>query len=125
MALRLLLVDDDPILAVLVADWLTECGCEVVGPARTVAAALQLVEQEGEALDGALLDVALDSGDSYPIADALALYQIPFAFVTGHGLGGVAPDYRSAPVLTKPFQFDELQRTIDDLVATRGRSAEK
>jgi CheY-like chemotaxis protein len=118
---RLLLVDDDPILAILVADWLSEFGCEVVGPARTVEAALQLVEQEGEALDGALLDVALDCGDSYPVADALALNDIPFAFVTGHGLGGVAPDYRAAPVLTKPFQFEDLQRTIENLVSLRAR----
>jgi len=121
MAPRLLLVDDDPILAILVADWMSEFGCEVVGPARTVEAALQLVEQEGEALDGALLDVALDCGDSYPVADALALNDIPFAFVTGHGLGGVAPDYRSAPVLNKPFQFEDLQRTIENLVALRTR----
>lgn len=121
MAPRLLLVDDDPILAILVADWLSECGCEVVGPARTVAAALQLVEMEGEKLDGALLDVALDTGDSYPVADALALTGIPYAFVTGHGLGGIAPDYRDAPLLAKPFQFDDLQRTIDRLMALRGR----
>lgn len=66
MAPRLLLVDDDPILAILVADWLSESGCEVVGPARTVKAALELVEKEGEALDGALLDVALDRGDLIP-----------------------------------------------------------
>jgi CheY-like chemotaxis protein len=125
MAPRLLLVDDDPILAILVADWLSECGCEVVGPARTIKSALELVEKEGEALDGALLDVALDCGDSYPVADALALNQIPFAFVTGHGLGGVAPGYREAPILTKPFQFEDLQRMIDGLVATRARSANR
>jgi CheY-like chemotaxis protein len=117
---RLLLVDDDPILAILVADWLSEIGCEVVGPARSVAAALQLVASEGAALDGALLDVALANEDSYPVADALALNGVPYAFVTGHGLGGVAADYRDAPILTKPFQFEDLQRTIDRLAALRG-----
>ncbi|WP_298352048.1 response regulator [Rhodoblastus sp.] len=121
MAPRLLLVDDDPILAILVADWLSECGCDVVGPARTVKAALDLVETEGEALDGALLDVALESGESYPVADALALFGVPYAFVTGHGLGGVAPGYRHAPVLAKPFQFEDLQRMIDRLVVLRGK----
>jgi CheY-like chemotaxis protein len=121
MAPRLLLVDDDPILAILVADWLSECGCEVVGPARTVQAALELVETEGDALDGALLDVALESGESYPIADALALNGVPFAFVTGHGLGGLAPGYRDMLVLTKPFQFEDLQRVIDRLTALRHR----
>ncbi|MCI4680142.1 response regulator [Rhodoblastus acidophilus] len=121
MAVRLLLVDDDPMLGLLVADWLSESGCEVVGPARTVKAALDLVEKERDALDAALLDVALDRGNSYPVADALALYGVPFAFVTGHGLGGLAPAYREAPILTKPFQFDDLQRIIDRLVAVRGR----
>jgi CheY-like chemotaxis protein len=121
MGPRLLLVDDDPILAILVADWLAECGCEVVGPARSVKAALELVEKEGAALDGALLDVVLDSGDSYPVADALALQGVPYAFVTGHGLGGLAPAYRNAPILTKPFQSEDLQRMIDRLVTQRGR----
>ena len=121
MAPRLLLVDDDPILALLLADWLGECGCDVVGPAQTVKAALELVEKEGGALDGALLDLAVQGGDSYPVADALALNGVPFAFVTGHGLGSLAPGYRNAPVLTKPFQFEDLQRMIDRLVALRGR----
>ncbi len=120
MAPRLLLVDDDPILAILVSEWLSESGCEVVGPARTLEAALELVEKEGDALDGALLDVALGRGESYPVADALALNGVPYAFVTGHGLGGVAPGYRDAPILTKPFQFEDLQRMIDRLVAMRG-----
>lgn len=120
MAPRLLLVDDDPILAILVSEWLSESGCEVVGPARTLEAALELVEKEGDALDGALLDVALGRGKSYPVADALALNGVPYAFVTGHGLGGVAPGYRDAPILTKPFQFEDLQRMIDRLVAMRG-----
>jgi hypothetical protein len=65
--------------------------------------------------------VALESGDSYPVADALALQGVPYAFVTGHGLGGLAPGYREAPILTKPFQFEDLQRMIDRLVASRGR----
>ncbi|MDI9847245.1 response regulator [Rhodoblastus sp. 17X3] len=121
MARRLLVVDDDPILAFLVAEWLMEIGCEVVGPARSVPAALELVEREGVALDGALLDVALEGEDSYPIADALALYGVPYAFVTGHGIGGLAPGYRDAPALTKPFQFEDLQRMIDGLIALRGR----
>ncbi len=121
MGPRLLLVDDDPILAILVADWLAECGCEVVGPARSVKTALELVEKEGAALDGALLDVVLESGDSYPVADALALQGVPYAFVTGHGLGGLAPAYRNAPILTKPFQSEDLQRMIDRLVRLRGR----
>jgi CheY-like chemotaxis protein len=121
MAPRLLLVDDDPILALLIADWLSESGCEVVGPARNVGAALALVESEGAALDGALLDVALDGEDSYPVADALALTGIPYAFVTGHGLGALAPGYCEAPTLTKPFQFEDLQRIIDELMRMRGR----
>jgi CheY-like chemotaxis protein len=121
MAPRLLLVDDDPILAILIADWLVETGCEVAGPARTVAAALEIVEAEGDRLDGALLDVALDTGESYPVADALALNGVPYAFVTGHGLGGVAADYRDAPLLSKPFQFEDLRRIVEQLVALRGR----
>ncbi len=118
---RILLVDDEPLLSMLIGDLLSEFGCDVVGPADTVEAAVALIEAEGEALDGALLDVALRKGDSYPIAETLGLRGVPYAFVTGHGVGGLAPAFRSALTLSKPFTPDDLQEIVARLVAERGR----
>lgn len=120
MAPRLLLVEDDFLLGMLMGDWLGEFGCVVLGPLGNVALALDTIAREGEALDGALLDVTLrEDGDSYAIADALTLRGIPFAFVTGHGVGGLAPRHRQTPILTKPFQLDELQNIVGLLVRRR------
>ena len=119
MAPRLLVADDDPLLSMLVEDWLDESGCEVAGPATSVAAALDLIEREGDRLDGALIDVQLADGDSYPLADALAVRGIPYAFVTGHGIGGLAPGYRQSPMLVKPFTVQELQNMIGRLISLR------
>lgn len=118
---RLLLVDDDPLLGMLIGDWLSEIGCEVVGPAENVPKALDLVASEGEALDGALLDVTLREGDSYAVAEALGLRGIPYAFVTGHGVGGLAPAYRNALILTKPFLAEDLQLIVNRLALLRAR----
>lgn len=118
---RILLVDDEPLLTMLIGDLLSEFGCEVVGPADSVEAALALIESEGSALDGALLDVALRKGDSYPIADLLGLRGVPYAFVTGHGVGGLAPAFRNCLTLAKPFTPDDLQEIVTRLVSLRGR----
>ena len=119
MAPRLLVADDDPLLSMLVEDWLAEFGFEVAGPATSVGAALDLLEREGATLDGALIDVQLADGESYPLADALALRGVPYAFVTGHGVGGIAPSYRHALTLVKPFSVQELQTIIERLFRLR------
>jgi CheY-like chemotaxis protein len=115
-ATRLLLVDDDPLLGMLIGDWLSEIGCVVVGPVESAAKALAVIASEGVALDGALLDVTLREGDSYEVADALGLRGVPYAFVTGHGVDGLAPAYRRSLVLSKPFMPEDLQKMITRLL---------
>jgi DNA-binding response OmpR family regulator len=107
MAFRILLVDDDPLIGVLVGEFLGEIGCEILGPATSVAAALRLIE--GETPDAALIDAQLSDGYSWPVADALAARGVPFAFVTGHRAEQLPPAYRSAPALSKPFRLRELE----------------
>ena len=65
---RILVVDDEPLISMLVENWLDELGCEVVGPARSVADGLALA---GGQLDGAILDVNLGGDTCYPLANAL------------------------------------------------------
>jgi DNA-binding NtrC family response regulator len=122
MAPRILVADDDALLGMLIGDWLNEAGCDIVGPAASVASALGLVEIEGERLDGALIDLQLVDGDSYPLADALARRGVPYAFVTGHGVSGLAPAYRKALTLSKPFMIEDLQVMVERLCGAREKS---
>jgi CheY-like chemotaxis protein len=117
--LRLLVLEDEMMVLLLVEDMLTDLGCTVVGPASSVAAALQLVA--AEAIDAALLDVNLGHGESgYPVAEQLAARGIPFAFVTGYGADVLPDRFRGRPTLQKPFQMAALRRVVGDL-ARAGR----
>lgn len=109
--LRLLVVEDEALVAMLLEDTLRALGCRCVGPAGNVAQALALLERE--VVDLALLDVNLGGGErSYPVADALAARGIRFIFVTGYGASGVDRRYDPLRVLQKPFDEDQLAQAI-------------
>ena len=114
--LRVLVVDDEMMVAMLLEDMLIELGCSVVGPVPNVAAALERLESER--IDVALLDVNLSFGQSgYPVADDMVHRGIPFAFVTGYGSASLHPDYGDAPTLQKPFHLTALLRVVSQLAA--------
>lgn len=94
------------LVAMMVEDLLRELGCEVVGPAATVAEALCLALQPG--LDGAVLDVNLGSETVYPVADSLNRSRVPYVFVTGYGLSGLDASHRDHPTIQKPFRPEEF-----------------
>jgi DNA-binding response OmpR family regulator len=112
-----LVVDDEPLISMLVEDWLVELGCDVVGPARSVEEGLSLVD-EGR-LDGAILDVNLSGQSSYSVANALHQRGVPFAFATGDS--GVAPEsgFENPILLAKPFNFEGVRAVLDRLLAAR------
>lgn len=110
---RVLLVEDEALVAMLIEDQLIELGFEVVGPAATASQALALCEDER--LDGAVLDINLGGGQrSDPVAELLADQGIPFVFVTGYGNAGVDERFTEAAVLQKPFTLAELAGVIAD-----------
>jgi CheY-like chemotaxis protein len=107
---RVLLVEDEVMVAMLVEDMLSDFGCEVIGPAARVEEALKLV---GEAqIDVAILDVNLNGHETYPVADALVALGVPFVFATGYGAGSLRDGYRDRPTLQKPFQQHDLVRAL-------------
>ena len=112
---RILLVDDEPLISMMVEDWLTELGCEVVGPARSVADGLGFATEAP--LDGAILDIRLGDGESYPVAQALLSRGIPFAFATGQGEGSLKSEFEGQPILVKPFDFASVQDVLGKLLA--------
>ncbi len=108
---RLLLVEDEALVSMLLEDQLAELGFEVVGPAATVDHALEICHSEP--IDGAVLDVNLGGGQrSDQVADFLASKGIPFVFVTGYGEAGLHARHADRAVLQKPFSLPELRRLI-------------
>ena len=113
--LRILLVEDEAMISMLLEDMLIDEGAAVVGPAATTDAALR--EIAAEQIDGALLDVNLGGQQSFGVAEALAERGIPFVFVTGYGEAGVRSHFPEARTLQKPFVADDLRRALEHLAA--------
>jgi CheY-like chemotaxis protein len=108
---RILIVEDEPLIAMMLEDYLDLLGCEVAGCADCVATALPLVAAGG--IDGAILDVNLSGGEkSWPIADALAAANVPFVVATGGAGDTLADAHRSRPVLAKPFTMDAVEQAL-------------
>jgi CheY-like chemotaxis protein len=109
---RLLVVEDDFAIASDMAQVLEDAGAEVVGPAGTVEDALELVETEAVALDGAALDINLHGERVYPVADALAARGVPFVFATGYDAYVIPEAYAGVARLEKPVDRDQLMRVL-------------
>jgi CheY-like chemotaxis protein len=116
---RILLVEDEMMVAWLVADMLGDLGCEVVGPAGHVDRALTMIATE--IIDAAVLDLNLGGVRSYPIADALTARGIPFVFATGYGEDSVLDRYRLWPVLPKPVERAKLQCVLSAMILDIGQ----
>jgi CheY-like chemotaxis protein len=113
--LRVLVVEDETVVAMLIEDMLAELGCTVVGTASRLSKALQLLERV-EA-DIAVLDVNLAGEEVYPVAEMLASQNLPFVFATGYGSGGVREAWRDRPTLEKPFQRPQIRRVLSEAIA--------
>lgn len=108
--LRILVVEDEAAISLLLEDMLLDFGCEVIGPAARLAAALEVVTHEK--VDIAILDVNVAGEPIYPVAEALAQRGIPFVFSTGYGSAGIRDTFRDRPVLQKPFAQQDLKQKL-------------
>ena len=107
---RLLVVEDEYLIAADLAFALEQMGVEVVGPAASVAEALRLVGDQGDRLDGAVLDVNLRNERVYPVADALTALHVPFLFTTGYDAALVSAPYAHIARCEKPVDRRQLVR---------------
>lgn len=107
---RLLLVEDEIMIRMLLEDMLTDLGHEVKAVAGGLDDALTLARDTD--CDGAILDVNLSGAEVYAVADILMERGIPFAFATGYGERGIPQKYRGRPTLQKPFQLADLALTL-------------
>jgi len=107
---RVLVVEDESLVAMLLETILEDMGCTPVGPAATVDDGLKMAT-EGE-LDAALLDVNVAGKQVFPIAEALKARGVPFVFSTGYGEGGLPDEWRGQSTIQKPFTEAAVQNAL-------------
>ncbi|RPE81339.1 response regulator [Vulcaniibacterium tengchongense] len=107
---RVLIVEDESLLAMMLEDMLSDLGWEVAANVASVPEALQAIERGG--FDLALLDVNIAGREVFPVADALQARGVPLVFITGYGEHGIREDLRGYPVVEKPFHSAQLVRTL-------------
>lgn len=111
VGVRVLIVEDDFLVATSLRKSVERMGCTVLGPAPSVDRAIGIVN--GEPLDGAILDVNIVGGSSEPIAHALSRRSVPFFFVTGYASPEISSeDLRETLRLRKPVDVDRLHQVI-------------
>ena len=107
-----LLVEDEVMIRMMVADMLEELGYVVAAEAGDIDEAVRLVQ--ATEFDIAILDVNVNGKVSSPVAEAVRLRGKPFVFATGYGAQGLPEKFRDRPTLQKPFQMETLARAIED-----------
>ena len=117
---RILLVEDEAVIAFAVEDMLLDLGCEVVGPAFRLEEAQQLAREQS--IDAAILDVNLNDQRSYAVAEELQRRSVPFLFATGYAENGVDWD-GSAELLPKPYRRDQVKAALEQLLSPRAEDA--
>ncbi|WP_338663657.1 response regulator [Pararoseomonas sp. SCSIO 73927] len=118
---RVLLVEDEYLIADEMESWLRQAGAVVLGPVPDVDAALDIIEREAGALDAAVLDANLGDGETaYPVADRLDELGVPYMFATGDVRLVDEPSYQSRTRLEKPITQRGLLRALQSLVPPRG-----
>lgn len=117
----ILVVEDEPLIGMMLADWLIELGHEPVGPCGSVSEALTAAEKV--ALDAAILDVNLRGERCDRVADALAKRSVPLAFATGADAGSLPAGFAACCTLLKPYDFDSVQRVVSLLCHGTGSNS--
>ncbi len=111
---KILIVEDEYLIAMDLALSLGDLGADIVGPAGSVAEALALVDDVGDALDGAVLDVNLRDERVYPVADALTALGVRFVFASGYDAALMPPAYADVPRCRKPMDRSMIARLLSE-----------
>ena len=117
---RILIVEDEPLIALMLGDMLAELGFTVAASVTQVGDALSQLETLR--IDIALLDVNIGAQKIDPVADLLAARGTPFIFTTGYGNAGVPSKYSERPILQKPFHINDLENILRNQLELAGRT---
>ena len=110
---RFLVVDDEPIIAMMMADWLADLGHTVLGPAADLADALTLAEQD---IDAAIIDISLGAETTVALALRLSARGLPFAVVSGHAPEAMNAAFAAGLILSKPFGYESFRGLVERLL---------
>lgn len=113
--LRVLIVEDEMTIALLLEEMVEDLGHEVAELAMRLPQALELATTRP--LDLAILDVNLDGHMSYPVAEVLEKRGVPYVFATGYGAPGIEPRYRRGVIIKKPYAMDDIRGAIENALA--------
>jgi len=106
------LVEDETMIRMLVADMLSDLGYIIAAEAGDLDQAIKLAQSTK--FDLAILDVNVNGKNISPVAEVVALRNLPLVFATGYGAEGLPEKYRDYPALQKPFKIETLQEAIED-----------
>jgi CheY-like chemotaxis protein len=115
--LKVLVVEDEALVSMLLEDMLSDLGCEIVGPIMRLAEALATAEDPAQAMDIAILDVNLAGERSFPVAEALERRGCLFVLATGYDDAGIDERWRDRPMLRKPFLPHQLEQSLHEALA--------
>jgi len=115
--LKVLVVEDEALVSMLLEDMLSDLGCEIVGPIMRLAEALAAAEDPAQAMDIAILDVNLAGERSFPVAEALERRGCLFVLATGYDDAGIDERWRDRPMLRKPFLPHQLEQALQEALA--------
>jgi len=115
MSKSFFLVEDEPLIRMMISDMIEELGHRVAAEAGSFDKAMSLASNC--AFDVAILDVNLDGANIAPVAEIIAARKIPFLFASGYGSHGIPEAFMDRPGLRKPFQIEELDRTVRSLLS--------
>ena len=116
---RVLVVEDEPLIGLMVVEWLAELGFDTEGPVSTVPEAIALIN--GVKLDAAILDVSLGNQDCTPLANALSAKGIPFALASGHAADRYVANCANALLLSKPYDYEAFRSMMTQLLSASSR----
>lgn len=108
--LRVLVIEDESMINMLIQDMLEDAGCNVIGTASRLQEAVE--KAKSLSFDLAVLDVNLNGERSFPVAELLSERGVGFIFVTGYGAASLPVSFKTIPVLQKPFLQADLERAL-------------
>ena len=112
---RILVVEDSPVVAEAADDMLRDMGCVVVGPATTMAPALEMAGEKE--LDAAIVDINIRGGKAFPVLRILRDRSIPFLLTSGYADWTMPEEWQDHPRLAKPYTPNQLRESLLDLLA--------
>ena len=114
---RVLVLEDETLVSMMVEDMLADLACAVIGPFARLDQAIEAISQMDQAPDVALLDVNLGRQQSFPLAEILRDKGVPFVFTTGYDDSGIPSEWRDRPALRKPFMLHHMKDALEKALA--------